>query len=240
MTVLALLHSPLTSADAWGQLPAVLGEHGWRVVVPSVNDDDTPPYAQRYVARAASQLHASLDVDQEATAGEPLVLVGHSGAGPLLAQVAFARRAAGHPAHGYLFLDAGLPRPTNARNRLDLMRIEDPDFAATLQAHLAAGERFPDWASDDLAEEIPNPGDRALLLAGLRPRGLDYFTEELPLAEDWPDAPVAYLQLSAPYDQPAATARRRGWATRSLGLGHFAAISHPQAVAQAMTELLRG
>jgi hypothetical protein len=252
VSVLALLHSPLTSRAAWGDLTNELLLQGWDGVVEvDVCDDDSPPYAQRYIAAAAVQLARQLDVVTQPVTdppvavppidftGQPLVLAGHSGAGPLLAQIAFARRAAGRPVHGYVFVDAGLPRPSNARNRLDLMAIEDPEFAAQLRTHLETGGRFPTWTDAELADEIRDDPARAALVGDLRPRGLDFFTEELPLAEDWPDAPVSYLQLSPAYDQPAATARHRHWPTISLDLGHFATITHPEVVAQAITELAR-
>ncbi|MEO8330368.1 MAG: alpha/beta hydrolase, partial [Candidatus Nanopelagicales bacterium] len=97
---------------------------------------------------------------------------------------------------------------------------------------------FPDWSEADLASEIPDPGDRALLLAGLRPRSLDFFDEPLPMPEDWPDARCAYLQLSQAYAVPAATAASRGWTVRSESLHHFAALTHPDAVANALDSLL--
>ncbi|MEO8329013.1 MAG: hypothetical protein ABI586_03320, partial [Candidatus Nanopelagicales bacterium] len=148
----ALLHSPLTSASAWGELPTKLDALGYDVVVPEVLDDDDPPYAMRYVARAALQL-------LEQRPSEALILVGHSGAGPLMPQIAFARHAAGVPVHGYVFLDAMLPRVPKATNRLELMALEDKRFAAQLAQQLAAGNRFPDWSEADLASEIPDPGD---------------------------------------------------------------------------------
>ena len=252
MTVLALLHSPLTSRAAWGHLSDELLFLGWDGVVEvDVRDDDSPPYAQRYVASAATQLASHLDspvtprTDPAVDVAtidwreQPVILVGHSGAGPLLAQVAFARRAAGRPVHGYVFVDAGLPRPASARCRLELMAIEDAGFAEQLRNHLDDGGCFPSWTSDDLADEIRDDDARDALVQGLRPRGLTYFTEELPLAEDWPDAPVGYLQLSDAYAQPAATARHRGWNTLHLDLGHFAALTRPDVVAGAITELTR-
>ncbi len=75
---LVLLHSPLTTASAWGTLPEALGAH--EVVVPEVTDDDRPPYAGRYVARAALEISA-------AAVRPPVVLVAHGDAGPLLPPV---------------------------------------------------------------------------------------------------------------------------------------------------------
>jgi len=53
---LALLHSPLVGAASWGALPLVLEGLGLRVIVADVTEDDEPPYATRYVARAAMQI----------------------------------------------------------------------------------------------------------------------------------------------------------------------------------------
>ena len=152
-------------------------------------DDDEPPYASHFVARVAQQLQID-------AGGDHLVLVGHGGAGPLLPQIAFARQSSGTPVAGYVFLDAVLPRTLKVATRLDLIGADDPVAAAELGEQLAAGHRYPEWTDGELADTVPDPTDRAMLLAGLRPRALDFFTEPLPVPEDWPDAPCGYLQLS--------------------------------------------
>ena len=100
---------------------------------------------------------------------------------PLLPQLGFARQAAAGRVTGYLFVDAGLPRVVNAASRLELMHLEDEEFASELESILRGGGRFPDWSDKDLRAVVPDDGDRTLLLAGLRPRALDFFTEPLPL-----------------------------------------------------------
>jgi pimeloyl-ACP methyl ester carboxylesterase len=252
MTAVALLHSPLTTSAAFGRLGEELLLAGVDAVVSvEVEDDTQAPFAQRYIASAARQIAAQVDhvrvprtdppiaVGPIDLTGEPLVLVGHSGAGPLLAQVAFARQAVGKPVAGYVFVDAGLPRPQNLRTRLDLIDLEDPRFAEQLREHLASGACFPHWSVRDLIDQIPDEHACEQLVASLRPRDLAFFTEELPLVHDWPDAPVAYLRLSDAYRQPASTARRRGWATLEVELGHFGTITDPDVVAAAIVELLR-
>jgi hypothetical protein len=97
---LILLHSPLTTASAWGPLPAELG--AYEVVVPEVADDDRPPYGGRYVARAALEIMA-------AGARSPVVLVAHGAAGPLLPPIGAAQRAAHRFVGAYVFVDALLP-----------------------------------------------------------------------------------------------------------------------------------
>lgn len=227
---LVLLHSPLVDAASWGRLPDVLRAAGRSVVAPQVRGDEDPPYAQRYVAAAA-----------QALAGEellpPLCLVGHSGAGPLLPQVAVALSAGGRPVGGYVFLDAGLPRP--GADRLTLMASELPQLATALRSHLAAGGRFPDWSEDDLAGDVPDDGARAILLASIRPRDLGFFTEPLPTPVDWPDARCGFLRLSSAYDAPRRQACARGWPVCELDLGHFGALVDPEATAAALLGLLR-
>jgi pimeloyl-ACP methyl ester carboxylesterase len=220
-TTIVLVHSPLTGAAAWGSLPGVLRDRGHRVVVADVQDDDGPPYASRFVARAALQVRSA------AGAG-PTYLVGHSGAGYLLPLLGAARRAARAPVSGYVYLDAGLP-PGRPTSRLDLMRAESPEHADELVALLDAGGRYPAW---------PDAGLRRLA----RPRGRDFFTEPLPVAPDWPDAPCGFLRLSPAYDGALRLARLRGWPVidgpDDRPGGHFAALVDPAGVADDLVELL--
>ncbi len=230
-TALALLHSPLTSAAAWGRLPDLLDVAG-PVYVVDVDDDLRPPYATRYVAAAARQLAAAV------RPGEPVLLVAHSGAGPLLPQLAYARRAAHGPVRGYVFLDAALPRPGGTASRLDLLAAEDAGLASAWRAVLESGRTVPSWADADLVDDVPDPADRARLLAGLRSRPLAYFTEPVPFPGDWPDAPCGFLRTSAGYDWSARVAASRSWPVESVDAGHFAALAAPELTARALTRLL--
>ncbi len=231
---IVLAHSPLTGPEVWGALPDELRLRGHQVVVVEVRDDDVPPYASRYVARAALQV-------RDACGDARTVLVGHSGAGYLLPVLGAARRSARAPVASYVFLDAGLP-PSRPTSRLDLLRAEDAELADDLGPHLAGGGTFPDWTDDDLRELVPDDARRSALVAGLRPRGADFFAEALPLAPDWPDAPCGYLRLSPGYDAPARLAGHRGWPS-VLGPddrpgGHFAMLVDPVAVADDLQALL--
>lgn len=232
MPTLVLAHSPLTGPAVWGALPDTLRDRGHDVIVLDVADDGSPPYANRYVARAALQVAA-------AGSDAPLVLVGHSGAGYLLPQIGAARRAARLSVGGYLFVDAGVPHGRGA-TRLSLMRAEDEPFADELERMLDAGATYPDWTGADLLPLVPDEARRAALVASLRPRGRDFFTEELPFPGDWPDAPCGLLQLTTAYAGPARLARSRGWPVLAPDLpgGHFAACTDPAGVAAATEDLL--
>jgi pimeloyl-ACP methyl ester carboxylesterase len=230
-----LVHSPLTSAAAWGDLPAVLQGRGHQVAVVDVADDDAPPFAARFVARAALQV-------REQAGDRPVLLVGHSGAGYLLPLLGAARRAARAVVAGYVFLDAGLP-PARPTSRLDLMRAEVPDGSVEdLASLLAAGGTFPDWTETDLRELVPDQAARAALVGSLRPRGENFFTDPVPVVADWPDAPCGLLRLSPAYDGALRLARLRGWPVLEgpddRPGGHFAALVDPGAVADDLEVLL--
>jgi hypothetical protein len=226
---MVLLHSPLVGVESWGTVPEALRRRGMGAVAVAVDTDDRAPFAERYVAGAVAGVLGA------ASLADPLVLVGHSGAGPLLGAVGTGLRAAGRPAAGYLFCDAGLPRA--GASRLDLLVAEDPEMAAAFRAELERGGRFPLWSDADLEPLVPDPAARAALVGSLRPRGLEFFTEPLPAAPGWPDAPCGYLRLSAVYDRWAEAAAARGWPTAWLDAGHFHPLVDPDGVAAALLGL---
>jgi pimeloyl-ACP methyl ester carboxylesterase len=167
-----------------------------------------------------------------APAGQPLVLVGHSGAGALLPKLG---EALGRPVAAYVLVDAGIH--SDGLSRLEMMVAEDAPFAGQLRAQLEAGGRYPEWTDDQLHDAIPDDERRAAVLAEMRPRGLDFFSEAIPVPAGWPDAPVAYLQFSPGYDVPAAKAREMGWPVREIEGGHFLMLIDPETVAEAIVDL---
>jgi Alpha/beta hydrolase family len=227
---MVLLHSPLVGVESWGALPEALGRGGVDAVAVAVDSDDRAPFGERYVRGAVAGVLGG------PSSPEPVVLVGHSGAGPLLGAVGTGLRAAGRPVGGYLFCDAGLPR--GGASRLDLLALEDPEMAAAFRGELERGGRFPPWSDADLEPLVPDPAARAALVGSLRPRGLEFFTEPLPAAAGWPDAPCGYLRLSAVYDRWADEARASGWPTAGLDAGHFHPLVDSEAVAAALLGLL--
>lgn len=231
LATLVLLHSPLLRASTWGAFPARLRERGFDVVVVDVSDDDQPPYAATYVARAAQQITA-------AAPRSPIGLVGHSGAGPLLPQLGFAQRAARRPVGAYVFVDATLPRP--GATRLDLLHADDEDLAHRVHTELERGGSVPSWTDHDLTATGLGPSERSTVRAAMRSRGLEFFTEELPSTGDWPDAPCGYLRTSAAYDAAARLAGLRGFALVTTEGGHFAALTEPAILADALAGLVTG
>ncbi|MBE1532006.1 hypothetical protein [Actinomadura algeriensis] len=105
---LVLLHAPNTGSAAWGDLPETLRSYGLDVIAPDVAEGT----GSRYVARASLIIAATAPAT-------PLVLAGHGAAGPLLPAIALAQRAAHRAVAGYLFVDAGLPRPAQGHDHDD-------------------------------------------------------------------------------------------------------------------------
>jgi hypothetical protein len=227
--VFVLVHSPLVGPSTWGLVVDRLRSRDVGTAVPSLRDrgEAGGAFWQQHAMAAAAMLAAL-------PRGRPLVLVAHSGAGPLLPAI---RQAAERDVAAYLFVDAGIPE--DGASRLDLLRSEIPDVADQLWGHLESGGRYPEWLDDDLVDVIPDAEWRGRVLAELQPRALPFWTEPLPVFSGWPDAPCAYLQLSQGYAVPAERARREGWLCRQLDAGHFHMLVDPEAVVGAMMDLVR-
>ena len=215
-----LIHSPLVGTLTWRLVADEMQQRGLNVLVPVLEDsrDSKEPFWQQH-AESVSQALGQIPHETS------LTLVAHSGAGPLLPAI---RQSLVNPVNAYVFVDAGIPR--NNASRLDLMKSEDAEWANDFQKELERGERFPTWSFDDLQEVIPAATLREQMVAELRPRGLDFFTEPIPVFAGWPDAPCIYIQFSAPYDQPAVYARQVGWPVYQLEAGHFHMLVEPAAV----------
>ena len=161
------------------------------------------------------------------------MLVAHSGAGPLLPLIA---EAAGVHVAAAVFVDAGLP--VDGTTRLEQLAIDAPDAAVQLRETLFAGGAFPQWSTDDLAELVRDDAARNELVAGLRPRGMDFFTEPLTVPPAWQRVPAGYVRLSAAYDVWLRIATDRSWPTVELDGGHFQLIDDPEPVSAAIEQVL--
>lgn len=162
-----------------------------------------------------------------------MILVAHSGAGPLLPAI---RAHSPRSVAGYLFVDAGIL--WRDASRLDLLAAENDAMAREFETELKCGARFPIWSVLDLNEIIPDAETREMLARDLCPRGLAFFQETLP-AFDFPDAPAAYLQFSAVYDSYARQAQQHGWHFQKMDAGHFHMLVDPAHVTDALLELTR-
>jgi hypothetical protein len=194
---------------------------GLEVILPKLADSpaSTDPLWKQHadsVARSFAGISHNL----------PVILVAHSGAGPLLPVI---RQSIPNPIHAYVFVDAGLPK--NGATRLDLMKSEDAEWARQFEADLERGGHFPDWSFEDLEEVIPDESLCRQMVAEIRPREASFFAEHIPVFEGWPDAPCVYIKFSAPYEKPAAQAQEAGWPIHRMESGHFHMLVDAPAVA---------
>lgn len=226
-----LVHSPFLGPASLRPLADALGAHGRHTVLLDLR-----------VTVAAAPVHARMigsfaDAVGEAGLAEPvvlvgpIVLVGHSGAGPLLP--AFAD-VLDEPVAGLVFLDAGLPTP--GRSWRDTVPAE---LFTSLRDRSRDGllPRWPDWFEPDpLPRLVPDTVLRAQIAEEAPEVPLAFLKEPRPSVE-W-SGPAAYLQLSTAYDRDAAEAKRLGWPVRRLHTNHLAPATEPEVVAEALLGLL--
>jgi hypothetical protein len=232
MPCLVLIHSPLVGPLTWSLVADALLERSMSVAVPTLHSEGAAtPY---WVHHAAAILESLTPVP----IARPIVLVGHSGAGPFLPA---ARSRMLHPVQGYIFVDARLPGRDGA-SRLDLSESR----AAAERFRLRAHEGWlPVWTDlvgitrEVLHELIPDPVLHQRFVTELRPTPLAVYAEPLPVPPGWPDAPCGYLKFSPVYEPAAARARQMRWPCLALPGGHFQMLVQPTAVADALIALVQ-
>ncbi len=215
-----LVHSPLLGPGSWKAVAAQLTAAGERVRVPDLRDALAAgqDLVERQVALAAAD-----------PLGGPVILAGHSGAGPLLPAVAAALAEQGSEVIATVFVDAGMPHPGNPR-RATL----PPALVGHLESLTADGWVPPWprwWAPEELAELLPDPDLRAELESDCPRLPAALFDEVLPSG---PDVVGGYVQLSDAYADAAAAAAELGWAVARLEADHLAPLTRPRDVALTM------
>lgn len=224
-THLLLVHSPLVGASTWEPVAATLVDAGYAVILPDLVGTLTagPPYHQRQA-----------QVITDSAAGRPVILVGHSGAGPLLGT---AGLMLGAEARGYVFVDAGLPTPGRS-----WMQTVSPDLAAQLRAMASPEGWLPPWSQwwgdEELAALLPDPVVRDRFASECPQLPLALFEEIHPPAPGWPNAPGGYLQLTEAYEADAAAAGELGWPVIQHQSHHLAPLTDPNLVAGEILRLI--
>jgi hypothetical protein len=220
-----LVHSPHVGPMTWKLVADELRDRGMGVVTPGLPQDGADP-GPHWRTQANAIVSA---VDASGLEGPP-ILVGHDGAGPLLPAV---RMSLGRAVRGYIFVNSKLPR--DGASRLDLLG----DQRAVALFRAAASDRLLlTWSYEELRSLIPDDSIRRRFVKELAPISLPVYEEPLPVFDDWPDAPCAYLRLSSVYARPAEDARRANWPTAELEADHYHMLVDPAAVAEALLELV--
>jgi hypothetical protein len=221
---LLFVHSPLVGSGTWDRVAADMAGRGYEVGEVDLTGtiEAGPPYC---VPQA--------EVIARGAAGQPVIMIGHSGAGTLLAAAgAIAGRVL-----GYVFVDALLPIPGQT-----WMDTAPADLAAHVRAMADAEGWLPPWpqwwGDEAMAGLIPDPDLRRRFAEGCPRLPLAMFEEVHPPAPEWPAGPGAYLRLSEGYEDQAATARGLGWPVAELRSHHLGVMTEPALVAGAVHDLL--
>jgi hypothetical protein len=219
-----LVHSPLVGPSSWHPTANVLARRGCLVATPSVGNGPVPAWHgwhHRLGDRIASQ------------AGDhPRVLVGHSAAGLLVP--AIAQRV--HTV-GLVFVDARIP-PDDGE-----IAPAEEEFLAFVRSRADADGMLPPrsrWWGDAVIERlVPDPAARDRFEADVPRLPVAWF-DDVAEVPPWTDIAAGYVQLSPAYAAEADDARSRGWPVAVVDGTHVSTVTHPDAVATAITAVLTG
>jgi pimeloyl-ACP methyl ester carboxylesterase len=220
-----LVHSPFLGPASLRPLADALAALGHPAVLLDLRPSVVAPPVHQVL------LGAFADAMSEELLDGPVVLVGHSGAGPLLPAFADALEEA---VTGLVFVDAGLPTPGRAWRDTVPTELYQELRALSREGQLPRWQR---WFT-------PNPLDTLVADEELRAEIADE-APEVPIAflkEERPDVtwdgPAGYVQLSAAYAGDADQAEALGWPVRRLDTHHLAPATDPAPVARAILEVL--
>lgn len=220
-----LVHSPFLGPASMRPLADALAAHGHPVVLLDLRVSvNSAPVHQRMIGAFADAVEDSL------VEGE-VVLVGHSGAGPLLPAFAYALET---PVGGLVYVDAELPTPG-----LSWRETHPPELMAHMRA-ISREDVMPRWdrwfETNPLPDLVPDVALREAIAEDAPEVPLAFLKEQRPSAL-WPGT-SAYLRLSDHYAQAAEAAAEQGWPVRTLDLHHLATATHPEVVAEVLVGLL--
>jgi hypothetical protein len=225
-----LAHAPLVGPSTWRWAADVLATEGRGVAVPDLHGAPEPS-RRGYIAQIASAIPTSGEV----------VLVGHSGSGPLLPFAAAAARTAAHVT--FVFVDAGLPPlGGDSRDEHPVLRAAGlssraPSFAHRVQpdGHLPPWHTW--WGEDGMARLVPDHNRRAEITADIPRLPLAFYDEGAPVPTGWAEAPAGYVLLSETYRLWADAALSYAWPVEEVPGTHLEIVNSPSAVAAAIVRV---
>ncbi|WP_112262184.1 alpha/beta fold hydrolase [Lentzea terrae] len=223
MVTVVLMHSPFLGPSSMRPLADELASDGVGVLLVDLQMTiNEAPVHQRLIGAFADAL-------EDSGVSGPLVLVGHSGAGPLLPAFADALEL---DVAGLVFLDSDLPTPGRAWRE-----TVDPELVRQVKASVRDGKlpRWDRWFAEDPLRLVP-----AELREEMRDEApevpWEFLKEQRPVVE-WAGA-CGYVLLSAVYDDQADKAEALGWPVERVESHHLAAATSPSAVAAALKSVI--
>ncbi|HEX5595115.1 MAG TPA: hypothetical protein VFX61_03695 [Micromonosporaceae bacterium] len=221
-----LIHSPLVGPLTWRAVVAQLAETHGQVVMPDLTGvfAGRPPYQPAIAEVVAANLVA---VDP----GKNIVLVGHSGAGPLLPRIA---QAVSHRVSALIYVDSLLPYPGES------WLAHAPQPLVEHLGRLVCDGLLPPWHEwfppETITELLPDPRLRAAFVRDLPRLPFAYFQE--PNSADVWRGLAGYLLLSDGYQADAGKARQAGMPVVEQIDHHLAMLTSPADVTTALRRLI--
>jgi Alpha/beta hydrolase family len=231
--VLVLVHSPVTGPSTWRWVADSLRARGHQVIVPAVAPPITSAaaFADAVADAIAAQLAGLARPLSLPQGGDRPVLVGHSGAGPVLPLI-----AARLPAARLVFVDADVPPDAGDAELMPAQYLEP-------LRSLAVNGMLPRWSEwfgpDTMRELIPDDARRAIVCAELPELPLSYFEARVPVPPGWAGGGGGYVLLSEAYEEAAAAAAARGWPVERRMGAHLDLVTRPDQIARAILLVAR-
>ena len=214
MSSFTLVHSPLVGPLSWSAVQVELRMRGHEVQVPSLVSAAMSGSWQACVDAAVGG----------ASTGDDMVLVGHSGSGPLLPLIAGRMDP---PPGRLVFVDAIVPPEEGERS------VSPP-----LLRHLRTIEtegRLPPWSEwfgpGVMEELVPDDHLRSAVVSEIPVLPLSYFEGVVPVPSGWTRTTCRYVLLSEAYREEWAEATSRGWQVFELLGSHLDILTRPVEVA---------
>lgn len=221
--LLLLIHSPLVGPSSWRPLEKTARDRGFDVRRPDLTS----------VAEARSpkwRLFVDL-ASQSASEHSEVVLIGHSGAGAMLPEIA-AR--IGNRLQSVIFVDAIVPpiEGTHTTSQQFLTFLDEKVVGDTLPQWIDW------WPPEAIDAMIPNRRDRNELRHDMPRLPRSFFDETVPVPQNWSTGPCAYLKLSPAYEREYIDVRQMGWKHSAVDGTHLSIFTDPAAVLNAIGGLV--
>lgn len=218
-----LVVGPMVRASSWEPTARHLREAGYIVQVPDVLAYHQPPPSW---SAWSSHLRELINPCSES------VLVGHSSAGALVANLAGKL-----PCQGLIIVDGEVPPPQGVASPV---RPALRDFIQSLAGFDGTLPIWSRWLGDARRASLvgldilaSDPIALAEFESGLPTLSVDWFDDTIELAH-WDHIPAGFIQTSAIYDHSAAEAQRRGWPVARLQGTHLHPTLSPAETANAI------
>ena len=222
-----LVAGPVVRASSWEPTARRLREEGHHVQTPDVlANRDAPPAWSTFTSHLLERI---------TPCSEP-ILIGHSSAGPLVADLATKL-----PCRGIIIVDGDIPplqgaaSPGRPALRDFIKSLADADGTLPIYSRWFAGDaqREARVGLDVLARD---PVAFAEFENELIRFPADWFDDTIELA-NWDHIPAGFIQTSPFYDEVATEAQRRGWPVVRLQGTHLHPTLSPAETASAILSI---